>query len=524
MSSRVRSNLAVGLVNSTVMRLSNLAVGILLAHLLAPRDFGVYAVGLTVLAVLSAMSELGFTADLVRSGNIATRAPTVMTIGLVFSLCLALTTWAAAEPLATALGSSDAAPVLSVLSLCLVLSGVSSAPMAILQRRFQQGRQLAADALSFAISTALLLLMIQWDWGVMSLAWSRVGAQLVAVVAMCLLSGYRPRFGLDMHVARESLRFGLPLTAANLLSWALLSIDNVVIGRTLGGTALGLYVLAFNISSWPMSALGQAIRAVALPAFARLHHPGHEKSETPGESDEHLRRDGGRALRVSVALTWSASLPIGVMLSVLATPLVLTVYGSRWEGAAPALVALAAFGALRPLFDVFATFLISRGRTTPVLAVQIVWALLLVPSTVIGIRLGGIAGAGWAHVAVSAGVILPMYLGLVRFEIDGVRDLLCMTLRPLAAVVPAAACSWLIVDAIDRAWIALLCGGAAGVTVYMLPLIGWLKRVPKELEQPSSQPCAAMRQPPRPGAQMRRLSHARHLGSEDPPLEGARFR
>ncbi|MET1039351.1 MAG: oligosaccharide flippase family protein [Aeromicrobium sp.] len=480
MSATVRSNLALSLANSTATRLGNLVLGIVLARLLAPGDFGVYAIGLTVLAVLSAISELGFTADLVRTGNIPARAPTLLTIGLAFSSGLALLTWATAEPLAAALGSVEAAPVLKALSICLVLSGVSAVPMAILQRRFQQGRQLLADALSFVISTVLVLVMIEWGWGVMSLAWSRVAAQVVTVVALCLMSGYRPRFGLNPAVARQSLRFGLPLTAANLLSWALLSIDNVVISRGLGSVALGFYVLAFNISSWPMTALGQAIRAVALPAFARLHErSGASPPDGDGDAvdEARLRRERGRALQVWVALTWSASLPIGVLLFVLATPLVVAVYGTKWENAAPALAALAAFGALRPLFDTFATFLVSRGRTARVLMVQVVWAVLLVPSTVVGVRMGGIAGAGWAHVVVSLTIILPFYLLLVRSEIDGVLALLRMTLPPLAAAVPAALCAWVVAASLERPWLALLCGGVVGLGVYLLPLTGWLLRM-----------------------------------------------
>lgn len=475
MSRAVRSNLALGLVNSTVMRLGNLVVGVLLARLLAPQDFGVYAIGLTVLAVLSTVSELGFTADLVRRGDIAARAPSVLTVGLGFSICLALLTWMTAEPVASSLGSVEAAPVLRALSICLVLSGVSAVPMALLTRRFQQGRQLLADALSFVVSTVLLFLMIHDGWGVMSLAWSRVAAQIVTVIALCLLSGYRPRLGLNPTVARESLRFGLPLTAANLLSWALLSIDTVVISRALGGVALGFYVLAFNISSWPMSALGQAIRAVALPAFARLHE--RPATEDPTDrADLDLRHERGRALQISVALTWSASLPIGVMLGVLSTPLVLSVYGARWEETVPALIALSAFGALRPLFDIFATFLTARGRTQPVLIVQIVWAALLLPSTVIGVQLGGLAGAGWAHVAVSVLAVLPLYLMFVRSEVDSVPALIRMTLRPVMAVVPAAVCAWLVASSIGTPWLALLGGGAAGVTVYLLCLATWLSR------------------------------------------------
>ncbi len=71
---------------------------------------------------------------------------------------------------------------------------------------------------------------------------------------------------------RPLLKFGLPLAGASILVFAIGYADQLVAGGTLGATALGFYVLAFNLSSWPQQIFSQPLRNVAPATFARLQH------------------------------------------------------------------------------------------------------------------------------------------------------------------------------------------------------------------------------------------------------------
>ena len=214
------------------------------------------------------------------------------------------------------------------------------------------------------------------------------------------------------------MAFGIPVATANLLSWSLLNIDNIVIARMLGTTALGYYVLAFNISNWPMSAIGQVVRSIALPAFAQSLG-GHDR----------------QTLARALALAWAASLPVGALLAVLSFQLITLVYGGRWAPSAPVLAALGLFGAIRVVFDLCVAYLLSRGASAAVLRVQAAWFVSLVPTTIAGAYWFGIVGAAWAHVVVAAAVILPSYLWVVRRQDADFRAIL------VALAPPSAPCS-----------------------------------------------------------------------------------
>ena len=131
---KVRRALAWSSVNNIVLRLGNFAVGVLLARILAPSQFGVFAVALTVQTVLIAFAELGITSDLIRHGDIERRAPTVTTVATASTALLAGLMALTAAPVATLLGSHQATSTVQVMSLTLVLSGLSVVPNAAISQ------------------------------------------------------------------------------------------------------------------------------------------------------------------------------------------------------------------------------------------------------------------------------------------------------------------------------------------------------------------------------------------------------
>ena len=139
-----------------------------------------------------------------------------------------------------------------------------------MRRDFRMDKIFVADTANTVATGIVVLLSATAGWGPMALAWSWVAGQALSTVVFMF---YKPgRFwpGWDRSEARRLLHFGIPLAGANIVSFTILNVDFIIVGRALGAAALGLYVLAFNISGWPMSVFGSIIRSVSLPAFAKL--------------------------------------------------------------------------------------------------------------------------------------------------------------------------------------------------------------------------------------------------------------
>jgi lipopolysaccharide exporter len=467
---KVRRGFVFSALSSGSLRLGNLVVGIVLARLLVPEDFGVYAIALMVQSVLINLAELGLAADLVRHGDIKRRGPTIASVSILASTLLAVLMWIGAGPFTRAMDAPEAAPVIGVMALTLPLAGLTAVPYARLQRDFMQGKLFMIDASNFVVGTSVTVVLAASGHGPMSLAIGRVVGQVLSTVLQFHAAGERLRLGWKPDVAASGIRFGLPLALAGVLSWTLLNVDTLMVGATAGTLLLGYYVLAFNVSSWPSSVLGTAVRAVAFPAFA-----------------ERGRAAGGRdpeGLVTASAMAWAGSLPAGATLLLLGSPVVEILYGSRWLPAAAALSGLAVFGATRVVFDVWVAYLTACGASGALLRLQVLWLVALVPAMYVGIEWGGIAGAGWAHPVVALGVMLPAYLLVLRRLDVCVPALLGGLLPAVAAVVPAFVVGWVVQDLVEGAVARLLLGGAALAVTYTLLMLPWGMRLRRELAPP----------------------------------------
>ena len=455
----VGRGLAWSALNSLVLRVGNFLVGIFLARILAPEQFGVFAVALTVQSVLMTLADLGMSTDLIRSENPALKAPTVASLAAVSGATLSAVMASSAQNLAELLGSKEAGPVIAVMALSLLLAGMGVVPFASLQRNFAQKKLFIVAMVDFTVGNVFVVVLVLAGWGVMALALGRLIAQALALVLQFIVSGERIRFGFDPVQAPGILRYGIPVAGANLISWALLNIDNVAVSRLAGPVALGFYFLAFNISNWPMSALGQIVRSVSIPAFAQM-----------------ARAKDNKALAAVTGPVSATSLLAGLLLAVLAQPIVEILYGQSWLPAANILVWLGLFGAIRTVFDLAASYLLAWGAAKAALLVQTIWICTLAPAVFLGMHMAGPVGVAIAHIAVALFIVLPAYGWALRRTGTNIALIASRLWPPLLAASPAAGVAAAAVAMAPTPIGRLIAGGSAGCIVYGLMLTPWLRR------------------------------------------------
>ena len=386
--------------NTIVSRLGTLAIGIVLARLLGPEAFGTFAVATVAMLAMLSFNELGVSLAIVRWRDEPGRvAPTVNTISVVSSLILFGTVYLTAPAFAGAMGDPEATNVVRLMSVAIVINGVVAGPAAILQREFQQGRRMAIDQVNAWLGAGVSLLLALTGMGAISLAIGRIAGSLVAAVIFVVWSPLPYRFGFNASVARALLRFGLPLAGASMIVFAVGYADQLVTGAMLGSTALGFYVLAFNLSSWPVSIFSQPMRSVAPAAFARLQHDHHRMNQTFGDI---------------LKLLSAVALPCCLALAGASSAIIAFVYGSAWEPAAQVLSFLGIMAAARILCELAYDFLVIKGESRWILFLQLGWLAILVPALIVGAHLGGLQGVAISQAAVAMLVVVPAYCLLLR--------------------------------------------------------------------------------------------------------------
>jgi lipopolysaccharide exporter len=442
--------------STLMLKLANIVLMAVVVRVVSPREFGIFAVAVTVHAIVASMSELGVISVLQRGDTDPDKlAPTVGTVSLVSAAAMASGMFFLAPWLARELGAPEATAALRVMALAVLMVGVFAVPGAMLAREFRQDRIFLANLIAFGPSSALLLGLATLGDGALAFAWSRVLGQLIAGSVMTYLVAKRYGYGLAKGPLTFVLGVGLPLAMANLVGYTLLNADYAFIGRLLGPVELGTYMLAFNIAGWSTSLFSSMVNGVAVPLFSRLRHDRAE-----------LNRVLLRAHRALALVSW----PIGALTLASAYPLIDTIYGHKWIAAAPVLAVLAPYGVLAIHALLYSNVLVGgAGHARMLLYVQLVWLICLVPMMVAGIHLWGTVGAAAAHVVVVVCVVMPCYLIAAR-RMSGVRAAGIVTaVAPVAcAAAVAAAADSLVSAQFHLAVVKLLAGLAVGGVVYLV--------------------------------------------------------
>lgn len=455
----VAANLGWGLLNQISTRAVLGATGIILARILSPADYGVYAVAIIVMELLLGINDLGLITAITRyQGDVACAARTATSLTAVSSTILYAVCFATAPLIAAALNIPGYATVLRVAALVVFVDAVCAAPAALLTRAFRQDLRAAAEVTGLVAYAAVSILLAERGGGVWSLVWGRMVGSALTAALIILVAPIRPLPGFDREHARELLRFGLPLAGAGMLSLLVLNLDYMIVGRLLGPAQLGLYVVAFSLCTWPFQLVFLAVQRVAVVGFARL-------------------ADAGPALSAgfnrSLTLLAAAVAPACLFIGLLAGPLVRVVYGERWSPAADALRFLAIFGGVRVVEGLIENFLAGVGRSLATVWITAAWFGSLLPAVLIGARIGGIQGVGVAHAAVAALVVLPLALLITRPSGIDVRPCLGHVVRLTIAGLMAVVAAVLVERALPGDLPRLLGAGAAIAVTYLAVALSW---------------------------------------------------
>ena len=211
----------------------------------------------------------------------------------------------------------------------------------------------------------------------------------------------------------------------------------------------------------------QPVRNVAPALFARL------------QGNPVAMRTGFASI---AGLLGAIVLPICLVMSGCAVPLVIFIYGDRWSPAAQALLWLSLLASLRILFELAYDYFVVLSKSRVVLTVQLVWLFALIPALIAGANFLGIRGVAIAGFAVAFAVILPWYLyelGIVGIRM---RTLAARLWLPLVSAVLVGYVALYVSKFIPNNLGAIAVGGVLGLTAIGL-LLYKMRRVVAELRQ-----------------------------------------
>jgi O-antigen/teichoic acid export membrane protein len=459
----VKKRAASGILSITVRSVGTRVLGgvgtLVLARLLAPREFGAIAFGTALLAFGSLFADGGIATALLRREQ----EPTELELRAMLGFHLAVATAAAIVIAGIGLLLGRAGEIAAIMALALPLDALR-VPYAIsVERRLRYGVFLWPQLIEVVAWNVIAVGAVALGLGVWGVAIAGPLRALIGSIALIKVSPVpwlQPR--LAFAIVKPLVRFGITFQAGNVVALVRDQGLNLVVAATSGLTVLGIWSLTTSIVG--TLAIGYlSLWQVAMPAISRLLEAGEAIAPALEKS---LRIISGATgcLCVGVAATAPAAVPL--------------LLGARWHAIVP-LLAYAAGGILvgSGIGPVATGYFYATNRPGIPLRVVIVHTAVAFAVTVplLGTLGSEALGLGGCAAAVTDGALLGW--GLSR---EGIKVLDSCAV-PMVLAVGAGSLGWLVAVTIADPVVALLASGATAEVLYVAALVLTRRQLAVEL-------------------------------------------
>lgn len=430
---------------------------LIVIRLLAPQDYGLFAMAQVMLVLLSTMNGWGLASALIREGEVSEeRLRQTLGMLVLLNAGLALTQFLAAPLVALWFKEPMVTDLLRVQSLLYLAVPFCALPHAILSRRMDFRRP-AQVRLAAALAGAITALAGALSgWGV----WTLVAAPMVMLLTEAIGMTWaanapiRPifRFAGAGHIAG----FGGVMTATQLFWFVQSQADVMIAGRVLDPHSLGVYTTGLF--------LAQLLAAKFVPPINEVAYAAYSRQQGEGASDW-----GSSALLATIRLVMLVGLPAYAGIAVVAPLLVPVLLGDKWVEIVPLLPILAGAMAMLTLQILFAPATNARGFPGIALRVTMLGSVVMPSAFLVGSR-WGVTGFAWGWVggmAVLSTATILLSRPVLGFAYEGLARAIA---PPLAAALVMAGGVALAIAALPAALPAFLALGLAvmlGVALYL---------------------------------------------------------
>ncbi len=401
-----------------------LGTGMLLARLLTPTDFGLYAMVSTVTALVESVRGFGLNQALVHQRDWDdARMRRVFGSLVTASAAMALLVALASIPLSMAYREPRLIPITLTVSLGVFFVGLPAVWEARLVRALRFAPIASAELGALTASVALALLLAFNGAGYWALVAQyvcflatralllRVGSGALAAASSSATSDA------DAKAVRALFAYGRHVTLSQLIAFSGRIADRVVVGLFAGPSVLGLYDSA---SRWSQIAFEQVLGPLNSVILATLNR---------------ARRTGaslGAAVARVLLPPMSVVLPLLGFIALEADVVVRVLLGDQWDQAVPFLRILCGAAAANSVIKLARIVHLVTGSTKRQLRFALLHMVTLVVAVLIGVQSGPV-GVAWS-VLVANGCLAPAAVLNSTFDSDvRARDIWRAVVRPASA-------------------------------------------------------------------------------------------
>lgn len=405
-----------------------LATGMVLARLLTPEEFGLFAMIISLTAFVATFRDFGFPMAAVQRRDLEhDQASGLFWMAVRLSVLTGLFVAAMAPLLARFYGQPRILEATILMAVAISFKGLGILHEGLLVRRMRFGRLTLVDVGSLVLGAIVAVSAALAGAGYWALVLQAVLTAIARTLALWIACRWRPalrgagRVRADPGV-RAMVRYGGKYSLYRIVHHIGFNLDRVLLGRLVGAGAMGLYDNAFRWSRYPYRLFPMPLLEVAVAGLSRVQDdPGAYRA----------------SCRAGFLPLLSAVLPLVAYMAADARNVILVLLGEQWVEAIPLFRLLCVSTFAAALVSITTWIYLSRGETGRQLRWGLIQAPVMVTAVALGVRWGAL-GVAVAFTAASWTLVVPALWYCVRPSPLTLQDLGSMVWRPALASAMAA--------------------------------------------------------------------------------------
>ncbi|MCG9910019.1 MAG: lipopolysaccharide biosynthesis protein [Flavobacteriales bacterium] len=431
----------------------NFIIGLLLARILLPEDFGLIGMLAIFMAIAQSLVESGMASGLIQKKEKKDEDfSTVFVFNMGVSVGIYGILFLSAPLIASFYNKPELTLLTRVLCLSILINAFSVVHRTKLSILLDFKTPAKVNAIAVITSAIVAFYLAYKGHGVWALVGQQLTSAATATLALGIMGIWKPSVTFSQDSFKALFGFGSKLLAAGIYSQVMNQVYNIIIGKAYPTAQLGFYTRAREFSDLPAGVVTSIINQVSYPLLASIQ-----------DEKERMIMVFRRLVRLGAFINF----PLMTLLALLADPFITWVLPPVWKPTVPLLQWVVFSRLLFPLSSINLNILNAVGRSDLFLKVDLSKLPIVILALIITIPLG-----------IKAMVIGQVISGAVAYGINtfmpgrlfgfGLWEQIKEIKMVILATCIMAACVYVSIELAEQPFIKLMLGGITGGISYLL--------------------------------------------------------
>lgn len=349
-------------------------IGIILARLLLPEEYGLVAMALVFITVTYVFVDSGFSSAIVQRKEISNRdLSTVFYLNMGVSIIVFTILYFSAPLIADFYNESQLVNIVRVLSIIIILYALTIVQNSIIKRDVNFKLKTRIEITSQILSGIIAIYLAYKGHGVWALIWKTLLNQTFINLQLWIKNNWFPSFEFSKNSFKELFSFSSKLLISGILDRVYQQIHRLVVGKFFPAAELGYYTRAEQFKNLPSQSVSNSLMSFLLPVFSKMQ-------DEPGR----MKKAAKRVLKIVMFFNINAMIFMGII----AEPMIEILLGDKWLPSVPYLQLLVFVGVFFPIHAINVQILTALGRSDLFLKIEVLKKLIGIPPILLGIFIG----------------------------------------------------------------------------------------------------------------------------------------